>query len=326
MLLIDVRSPSEFQQGHAPEAVSLPLFDDAERHAVGLCFAEHGQDAAVRLGLSFVGPKMHSLVAFVDEHCGAAREVSVYCWRGGMRSGSVAWLLGTAGYRVNRWEGGYKVYRNRVLAELERPRPYRVLTGHTGVGKTEALATIADAGLQVLDLERLANHRGSAFGHVGLGAQPTSEQFENYLVAELATLDSSQPIWVEDESQSIGRVWLQPHFFKQLQNAPRLELVRSAEERAQLLARIYGEAPADQLKNSFTRLARKIGGQWVPVAHQKIDEGQLAEAAALALRYYDKTYAHSMARTETTVQQRLDLTGLLPDQAQSALMEAVTAF
>ena len=119
---------------------------------------------------------------------------------------------------------------------------------------------------------------------------------------------------------------MQPNFFKLLQNAPRLELVRSPEERAQLLARIYGEAPTDQLKNSFTKLARKIGGQWVPVAHQKIDEGQLAEAAALALRYYDKTYAHSMARTESTVQQRLDLTGLLPDQAQSALLEALSAF
>lgn len=326
MLLIDVRSPSEFQQGHVPGAVSLPLFDDAERHEVGLCYADQGEDAAVRLGLSLVGPKMHALVASVDELCGDAREVQVYCWRGGMRSSSVAWLLGTAGYGVKRWEGGYKAYRTGVLAALNIPRPYCVLTGHTGVGKTEALATIADAGLQVLDLEQLANHRGSAFGHVGLGAQPTSEHFENHLAAALATLDSNRPIWVEDESQSIGRVWLQPNFFQLLQNAPRLELVRSADERAQLLARIYGEAPADQLKNSFTKLARKIGGQWVPVAHQKIDEGQLAEAAALALRYYDKTYAHSMARTETTVQRRLDLTGLLPDQAQLALLEAVTAF
>ncbi len=326
MLLIDVRSPSEFQQGHAPDAVSLPLFDDAERHSVGLCYAEEGQDAAVRLGLSFVGPKMHALVSLVDEYCGGARDVSVYCWRGGMRSGSVAWLLETAGYRVNRWTGGYKAYRNRVLDELSQPRPYRVLTGHTGVGKTEALSTLKSAGIQTLDLERLANHRGSAFGHVGLGGQPTSEQFENNLAAALAELDPHQPIWVEDESQSIGRVWLQPAFFKLLQEAPRLELIRSAEERAQLLARIYGEAPKEQLKDSFTKLARKIGGQWVPVAHQKIDDGQLAEAAALALRYYDKTYSHSMARTDATVKNRLDLTGLLSDQAQNALLKAVQNF
>lgn len=322
MLLLDVRSPSEFQKGHVPGAVSLPLFDDEERHDVGLCYAEQGQEAAIRLGLERIGPKMAALVAEVDRLAQGKKAVEVYCWRGGMRSGSVAWLLGVAGFRVRKWEGGYKAYRRGVLQSLAEPRAYRVLTGRTGVGKTEALKILADTGLQVVDLEGLANHRGSAFGHVGLGNQPTSEHFENLLAAALEPLDPQKPIWVEDESQSIGKVWLQPPFFGHLRVAPRLEVVRSAEERAKHLALIYGQAPHGQLKDAFTKLTRKLGGQWIPVAHEAIDQGRLDQAALLALRYYDQTYDHSMAKTASTVAHVLDWTGQTEEASRAALIRA----
>jgi tRNA 2-selenouridine synthase len=322
MLLLDVRSPSEFQKGHVPGAVSLPLFDDEERHDVGLCYAEQGQEAAIRLGLERIGPKMAAMVAEVDRLAHGEKALEVYCWRGGMRSGSVAWLLGVAGYRVRRWEGGYKVYRRGVLQSLAEPRPYRVLTGRTGVGKTEALKSLAKSGIQVIDLEGLANHRGSTFGHVGLGNQPTSEHFENLLAAALGALDSQKPIWVEDESQSIGKVWLQPSFFLHLRAAPRLEVVRSAEERAVHLAEIYGQAPHEQLKDGFTKLTRKLGGQWIPVAHEAIDQGRLDQAALLALRYYDQTYDHSMSKTASTVAQVLDWTGQTEETSSKALVQA----
>lgn len=326
MFLIDVRSPSEFKQGHVPGSISHPLFDDEERHRIGLCYAEKGPEEAVRLGLSLFGPKMSTWVNHVDQLLGGEKQLEVYCWRGGMRSGSAAWLLSTAGYRVHRWEGGYKAYRHRVLSEIAQHRPYCVLTGKTGTGKTELLASLRESGIQVVDLEKIANHRGSAFGHVGLDDQPTTEQFENELAQALEGLSNDAPIWVEDESQSIGKIWLQPSLFQQLQAAPRLEIHRSLEDRANHLARIYGRAPQDQLKASFTKLTRKIGGQWIPVAHEAIDEGRLADAALLALRYYDKTYAHSMAKTEHTVKAHLDLSGLTPEDAALRAVDAVRNF
>ncbi|MFZ9732902.1 MAG: tRNA 2-selenouridine(34) synthase MnmH, partial [Schleiferiaceae bacterium] len=220
MPLFDVRSPAEFAHGHVPGAVSLPLFSDAERAEVGTVYKQQSPAKAVRLGLKFAGARMADLVAEVDAR--AKRDTSpveVYCWRGGQRSGSVAWLLRTAGYEVERWEGGYKAYRHRVLESWAQPRPYVVLAGLTGSGKTEVLRALHELGGPVLDLEGLAHHKGSAFGQIGELPQPTNEQFENDGALRLAELDGQPRIWIEDESRSIGRIWLQQSFFDRKKQA-----------------------------------------------------------------------------------------------------------
>ncbi len=313
MLFIDVRTPAEFEKGHRPGAVNVPLFTNEERHDVGLLYKEEGPQKAVRLGLSLVGPKMHSLVDEVDRITGGPSEtpLSVYCWRGGQRSGSMAWLLETAGYTVYKCLGGYKAYRQEVLQRLAAERPYRVLTGSTGVGKTEWLHLLKEHfGFQIIDLEGLANHRGSAFGHLGQEKQPTSEQFENTLDAALSLCDPLRPIWLEDESQLIGKVWMSHEFYTQLGKAPRLKIDRIASERAAYLAEIYGSAEPEKLKEVFLRLARKIGGQNVAPAHLAIDEGRWADAAELALHYYDKTYQYSLEKKEIPPVASVDISGL----------------
>ena len=196
--IIDVRSPGEFAKGHVAGAVSMPLFSDEEGHEVGLCYKTKGQEAAIKMGLDFVGPKMSG---FIDEANRIApnRQLNMYCWRGGMRSGSMAWLLKTAGFKVNVIKGGYKAWRNEAMEILARPFPLITLGGLTGVGKTEILKALETKGQQVIDLEGMANHTGSAFSSTGK-KQPSSEEFENQLAFKLLNFDLSRPIWIEDES------------------------------------------------------------------------------------------------------------------------------
>ncbi len=209
MPIFDVRSPSEYACGHVPSAVSVPLFSDEERAEIGTVYKQKSEAKALRLGLKYAGLRMADLVAQVDAIAKRDQSpVEVYCWRGGQRSGSVSWLLRTAGYEVLQWPGGYKSYRHGVLESWASPRPYVVLAGLTGTGKTEVLRAMMAQGAAVLDLEGLASHKGSAFGQIGELPQPSSEQFENNAALKLAELEGIPRIWIEDESRSIGRIWL----------------------------------------------------------------------------------------------------------------------
>ncbi|MGA1397153.1 MAG: tRNA 2-selenouridine(34) synthase MnmH [Schleiferiaceae bacterium] len=310
MPLFDVRSPAEFAHGHVPGAVSLPLFSDAERAEVGTVYKQQSPAKAVRLGLKFAGARMADLVAEVDAR--AKRDTSpveVYCWRGGQRSGSVAWLLRTAGYEVERWEGGYKAYRHRVLESWAQPRPYVVLAGLTGSGKTEVLRALHELGGPVLDLEGLAHHKGSAFGQIGELPQPTNEQFENDGALRLAELDGQPRIWIEDESRSIGRIWLQQSFFDRKKQARVVLLERSLDERIARLVEAYGLASRDELAETFGRIAKRLGDQNARQAIEHVHAGNLADAARIALHYYDRTYSESVAARHETVTDRVDGTG-----------------
>ncbi|MFZ9777345.1 MAG: tRNA 2-selenouridine(34) synthase MnmH, partial [Schleiferiaceae bacterium] len=294
MPLFDVRSPAEFAHGHVPGAVSLPLFSDAERAEVGTVYKQQSPAKAVRLGLKFAGARMADLVAEVDAYVKRdASPVEVYCWRGGQRSGSVAWLLRTAGYEVERWEGGYKAYRHRVLESWAQPRPYVVLAGLTGSGKTEVLRALHELGGPVLDLEGLAHHKGSAFGQIGELPQPTNEQFENDGALRLAELDGQPRIWIEDESRSIGRIWLQQSFFDRKKQARVVLLERSLDERIARLVEAYGLAARDELAETFGRIAKRLGDQNARQAVEHVHAGNLADAARIALHYYDRTYSES---------------------------------
>ncbi len=290
VLLLDVRTPAEYEQGHIPGAVSFPLFSNEERAEVGTLYKQQSPQAAMERGLELVGPKMAGFVRRARE-LAAGRELVLHCWRGGKRSGSMGWLLSTAGMQVSTIAGGYKAYRRYVLEQLEHPRrKFFILSGKTGSGKTDVLHELKKQGAQVVDLEGLANHRGSAFGALGQEPQPTTEHFTNLLYDALSKTDPQQPVWLENESRSIGRVFLPEGFWKAMLRSPKFTIEIPMERRIQRLLRDYACFPAEALKAAFQKIAKRLGGLHLKQALEAIDSGDLATAAALALRYYDKAY------------------------------------
>jgi tRNA 2-selenouridine synthase len=292
--IIDVRSPGEFAHGHIPGAHGLPLFSDEERAVVGTLYKRQGRDAAVLEGLRFVGPRMAALVEQARSIAPQGK-VRVHCWRGGERSGSVAWLLDKAGFaEVRTLRGGYKAFRQHVLDSFNRTLLLQVVGGYTGSGKTELLALLAVQGEQVLDLEALASHKGSSFGMLGQGPQPTTEHFENLLWSALARLDPAQPIWCEDESVMIGRVKVPDAFFHHMRTAPLFFAHVPVEQRVERLVQGYGGFPKEQLAAALERIRKRMGPQHCKAALEALDAGDLAAVARATLVYYDKAYQRSV--------------------------------
>ncbi|MHA8101055.1 tRNA 2-selenouridine(34) synthase MnmH [Aquirufa nivalisilvae] len=308
-VILDVRSPGEFERAHIPGAISFPMFSNEERAAVGTCYKKEGKDKAVELGLSIVGPKLAPWVKTAKK-IAQGKPLLVHCWRGGMRSGSMAWLLETAGLQVKLLVGGYKAYRHLVLKAFEVPIPLRVLGGKTGSGKTEILLEMKKQGFQVIDLEGIAHHRGSAFGHLGLAPQPTSEQFENVLFHELRQMDYHQAIWVEDESRHIGKVFMNLDFYSQLREAPVLFLDIDAQYRLPYLVKVYAQYPKEMLAEAIEKIKKRLGGQHYQRALACLDLGQFEEVAAITLQYYDKAYLHGLEQRDRQNIQRLEIHSL----------------
>ena len=287
---IDVRSPSEFLRGHIPGAHSHPLFTDEERAVVGTLYKHQGRDHAVLEGLRIVGPKMATIVEQARALAPDGR-IGVHCWRGGERSGSVAWLLDKAGFaEVIVLKGGYKAFRRIVLSSFQRPVDLRVLGGYTGTGKTETLHHLKAVGEQVIDLEALAHHKGSSYGALGEAPQPTSEHFENLIWSELQRMDPDRPLWVEDESLMVGRARIPDDFFAQLRSSALYFAEMPIEERADRLVIDYGRFPKDQLAEATKRIEKRLGPQHCKEALQALEDGDLRTVALITLRYYDKAY------------------------------------
>jgi tRNA 2-selenouridine synthase len=288
--MLDVRSPGEYLSGHIPGAISFPLFSDEERATVGTLYKQTGKEASVIRGLELIGPRLAGMVRQAYELAGVAKKVRVYCWRGGMRSGSVAWLLHTCGLQVEILEGGYKSWRNYLPLLYAIPFEYQVLGGYTGSGKTEILYALKQSGAQVLDLEFLASHKGSAFGAIGMAPQPSQEHFENLLGQVLMNLDVSRPLWVEDESRMIGRITLPEAFWvrKSAGQVYFIEVPKS--ERIQRLVKDYTNCPAEMLKDAILRIQKKLGGVRTQEALEALAKGELETVADLTLYYYDKAY------------------------------------
>lgn len=307
--LLDVRSPSEFRQGHIPGAISFPLFTDEERAQVGTLYKQQGKDIAVLEGLRIVGPK---LAGFIEEATAISpsRNVTMYCWRGGMRSGSMAWLLRTAGFTVDLRKGGYKAYRQHVQQSFSNAIPFTILSGATGSGKTEILHEFRNLGEQVIDFEQLACHRGSAFGSLGMEEQPTIEQFENNLHHALQALDFSRRIWVEDESRKIGKVVLHGGLWENLNRAPLVLLNVPLEDRVNRLIREYGKFGPDLLRESLLKIAKRLGGLTLTEALEALDADNLAKVAEISLKYYDKAYRFSLEKRNRSIVQMVETTGL----------------
>ena len=294
--LFDVRSPGEFAAGHIPGAHSLPLFSDAQRAEVGTLYKQQGAQIAWDRGLELVGPRLIELVREVRQLMQGHDSplVRVMCWRGGMRSRSVAWLLQQAGFQVEILPGGYRSWRRALLKLFAHPWNWRIFGGPTGSGKTALLHALHAQGAQVLDLEALASHRGSAFGDIGLPKQHSQEHFENLIGAQLLQMDSARPLCVEDESRMIGVLKIPDPLFHGLQQAPMMVLDVPKAVRIQRLVEEYGTLPKESLVEAVHKLRKRLGIEECLHCADAIQQGRLEEAVERLLHYYDKTYEHSL--------------------------------
>lgn len=295
--MIDVRSPKEFRSGHIAGAVNLPLFDDGERAQVGICFKQEGREAAIRKGLGITGPKLEFFITEAEK-IAPEKKLALHCWRGGMRSKSMATLFDFAGFDVLVLKGGYKSYRRSVQDYMQYPWQLLVLGGRTGSGKTCMLEGLEEAGEQVLDLEKMAKHKGSAFGSLGEEEQPTTEMFENRLFEKLRSLKPDKRIWVEDESHLIGSVFISEAFWKNMRSAPVIFCDVPLEERVRYLVQTYGDYPAEEIAAAVKKITKRLGGQHAKAALENFSAGNPEEATRIVLVYYDKTYAHGLSQRE----------------------------
>jgi tRNA 2-selenouridine synthase len=317
--LVDARSEGEFAQSHIPGAINIPILNNAERIQVGTLYKQAGPEKATLKGFELVGPRFH-LIQREALRKFPNKKVMLYCWRGGMRSQILSWLLTQVGFEVYRLAGGYKTYRTFTFNEVRKPYPLLVLGGKTGAAKTVLLQKLKERGEQVVDLEGLANHKGSSFGAIGLPAQPTVEQFENHLAEQLRNIHPDQAIWVENESRRIGRIILPDPFYLQLTQSPRIEIEKTDTERIAHIASEYAELDQVELSAAVLRLQKRLGGDRTKQAVEAIQANQPEIWIPILLQYYDKTYSYDLDRHEVSKTIHLNLEGLaLEDQVNLLL-------
>ena len=295
--LIDVRSESEYAEATIPGAINLPVLHDSERVQVGTAYRKQGADDAKLLGLDFVSPRLPQMVKQYQE-LSSKESAVVFCWRGGMRSKSVCSFLEAAGMSVYRLAGGYKAYRRYVNEYLQEPLSHSVVVIHglTGVGKTEVLYELRKFCEPAVDLEGLANNRGSVFGQIGLKPQPSQKMFEGLLVKELDYWEQTGHIIVECESRRIGRIILPEVLANAMQSGIHILAYCPIEERIQRIKRIYAgnlDSSKEDLKTAIMSLGKRLGKKKVGELTEFIDRGCLDEVVEyLLLKYYDPLYKY----------------------------------
>jgi len=329
---MDVRSPGEFNHAHIPGAYSLPLFTDEERAIVGTAYKQESREKAIKYGLDFFGTKMKKMVEEMEEILNLGRTIAgvnsnkseiqnqkpkivlLYCWRGGMRSGAVGWLLDVYGFKVYTLRGGYKKFRNYVLENLKLPFELKILGGYTGSGKTEVIKELKRKGELVIDLEDIAKHKGSAFGNIGMPRQPTQEMFENILSMELRALRyeprnkdqnplprliiKHSPIWLEDESQRIGLINLPNDLWYTIRKSEIYFLDIPFEERLKHLVEEYGTLDKEKMVDAIIRIKERLGGLEAKRAIEFLEQDNPIESFRILLKYYDKWYAKGLHNRE----------------------------
>tara|TARA_Y100001970_G_scaffold288149_1_gene414632 strand:+ start:9458 stop:10507 length:1050 start_codon:yes stop_codon:yes gene_type:complete len=303
-LLIDVRSPDEYYKGHMPDSINIPLFNNEERSIVGINYKQNGKREAVIKGLEIVEKKLENLISeFISVEKlyiknkkvnSSTNRFKIYCARGGMRSKSIFWLLNKLNYSVITLTGGYKNYRRNVLNKFNESIKIVLIGGKTGTGKTKLLNKLKNNNYQIIDLEFLANHRGSTFGALGMKEQPSNEHFENLIAENLYNSDKNKEIYIEAESANIGKCRVPNELFKKMKDSPRIEIIRSEKERINELVSTYSVFSKDELINSIKRITKRLGPQRTKLAIESIQNKNWKEVCKAVLGYYDKCYEYEL--------------------------------
>jgi len=319
--VIDVRSPAEYDRVHIPGALSLPLFSNEERSIVGTLYLQKGSKEAMIKGLELVGPKMKEFVSHASDLTPEG-ELALYCWRGGMRSNSMAWLFNTSGMKPHTLEGGYKAWRRHIHEFFGQPIPNLVVIGGmTGTGKTEILEEIEKRGGQVIHLERLARHKGSVFGHLGMPPQPSTEHFENELYTSLSELKTTKPVFVEDESLAIGQVFIPKSLYVQMSSARFINVVVPFNERVKRLVLSYTGGETELLIAAISRIDRRLGSENARQAKKYIVERHMEKAVEIVLEYYDKVYSRSMGMHKRAIINNICVKDENPGEIANRILE-----
>ncbi|MBN1187979.1 MAG: tRNA 2-selenouridine(34) synthase MnmH [Bacteroidales bacterium] len=296
--LIDARAPVEFEKGHIPGAYNIPLFSNEERAHIGTIYKQRSRDEAIALAYKYAEPKMESYITDSREVAPEGRVV-VHCWRGGMRSQSFANHISSNGFKeVYVIKNGYKAFRRHALKAFGQDFQLNVLGGYTGSGKTHILKYLREMGCQVIDLEGIAHHKGSAFGSINQLPQPTVEQFENNLYWEWKELDLTKPLWMEDESLNIGTVNIPLSMFRKIRQSPVYFLDIPKEERSRHLVDEYANCDKAKLSAAIQRIAKRLGGDNVKKALEYLDHDDFYEVAIISLHYYDKAYMKGLSNRD----------------------------
>ncbi|MEO6549066.1 MAG: tRNA 2-selenouridine(34) synthase MnmH [Ferruginibacter sp.] len=324
--VLDVRSPGEFNQGHIPQAYNLPLFTDEERKIVGTAYKQQSKEVAIKIGLDYFGVKMRKMVEEVEVICNnqyaaangeenniaankppSEKSILVHCWRGGMRSAGIAWMLNLYGFKVYTLNGGYKIYRRWVKSQFEKTYNFTLLGGYTGSGKTMVLHELKKLGRPVIDLEGLGKHKGSAFGSFGEGPQPSQEMFENLLAVELVAMSrlteqdnpsTGASIYIEDESQRIGLLNIPNDLWKTMRKSYSVFIDIPFEERLNYLTIEYGKFEKQLFIDAIPRIQKRLGGLESKTAIEHLLQNNYKECFRILLRYYDKCYARALGKSE----------------------------
>lgn len=329
--VIDVRSPAEFAEDCIPGAINLPVLTNSEREEVGTIYVQDSRFRARRVGAAYVARNVAMHLETALAGMDPKFRPLIYCWRGGMRSNSMATILSQIGWRVGVLNGGYKTWRRAVVAALmedAKPLNLVLVDGPTGTAKTDIIRRMSNYGVQAIDLEGLAAHRGSVFGADASRAQPSQKLFESELFDRLRRLDHRTPIVVEAESAKIGRLNLPKNVWAAMQTAPRISIRSGVGARSEYLLRAYADVISDPglLSGALERL-RPFH------AKAKIEEwARLAEAGSyndlavdLMTEHYDPLYARSGKREKRRALgeieiQRLDAEGIEAAAAKIAYL------
>lgn len=292
VVFLDTRSPAEYEHAHIPGAMSFPLMNNEERAIIGTLYKQQGRQAAVTEGFRLIGPRFFEFITKANQ-IAQGKKVFVYCWRGGMRSGIMSWVLGMGGIPVTIIKGGYKAYRHWALNEFSIQKPIAIVGGKTGSRKTETLHELEKHNQYIIDLEALANHKGSAFGSLGMPAQPSTEQFENMLALLWHRAPADRLIWLENESHKIGRCALPMEFFQQMRQAICFELEVPYTLRKEHILKSYGKFDTGSLASCTEKIKKRLGGLRLKNALEALSENRLDEWCDIVMEYYDKSYQHS---------------------------------
>ncbi len=301
--VLDVRSPGEYSHAHIPGAVSFPLFTNEERRVVGTAYKQESREKAIKIGLAAFGKNLVGMVEEAERLTGSkaapAKEVVVHCWRGGMRSAAVAWLLDLYGFKVYQLTGGYKAFRGWALKQFEKKYPLSIIGGYSGSNKTGIIQELKKTQACVIDLEELANHKGSAFGNLKRLEQPSQEHFENMLALQLfkaSFAGEHKNIWIEYESQRIGQINLPVSFFNYYIGLPYYFINVPFELRLTHIIKGYSAYPKESLVNAIIRITKKLGGLEAKTAVNCLMDDDVNGCFTVLLKYYDKLYHKNEAK------------------------------